>query len=60
MGDRGVSGMASGEEVFDSECLCSDGDVDGILKTKFSSSVPPWFVRVFSVFTEGNSIGCLF
>ena len=58
-GDRGVSGIVSGDDVFEAECLCivcSDGDVDGILKTKSSSSMPPWFVMVFSVFTEEDSI----
>ena len=56
-GDRFVAGTVSGEELFEAEGLCSDGDVDGILNTKFSSSVPLGFVVVFSVFTEGDSIG---
>ena len=48
-GDIGVAGTISGEEFLEVDCLCSDGDVDGILNM-LSSCVPQWFVLALSVF----------
>ena len=48
-GDIGVAGTISGEEFLEVDCLCSDGDVDGILNM-LSSCIPPWFVPASWVF----------
>ena len=48
-GDIGVAGTISGEEFLEVDCLCSDGDVDGILNM-LTSCISRWFVPASWVF----------